>query len=177
MNFWFIHTWSHQGLPGSISAGRSHALHCVAEGSRPAADITWWKDGKVGKHNSLSHRGKSHFSLSTFTSLSDKICWKIIDSCNYCKGGMMAHINNIGLFNWTTVPPSYRYTSHILFFTPVPYWTASYVQFLQRPGESYLDGRTTSAVKVIVVIIVALWRWIHACEKNWYTMDNEINLE
>ena len=49
MNFWF--TYNYQGLPGSISAGRSHALHCVAEGSRPAADITWWKDGKVGKHN------------------------------------------------------------------------------------------------------------------------------
>ena len=42
-----LFNYSLQGLPGSISAGRSHALHCVAEGSRPAADITWWKDGKV----------------------------------------------------------------------------------------------------------------------------------
>ena len=36
-----------QGLPASISAGRSHTVHCTAEGSTPAADITWWKDGKV----------------------------------------------------------------------------------------------------------------------------------
>jgi len=34
------------GLPGSISAGKSQTIKCVAVGSKPAASITWWKDGQ-----------------------------------------------------------------------------------------------------------------------------------
>ena len=79
MEFWGTTFDPFQGLPGSISAGRSHALHCVAEGSRPAADITWWKDGKVSdtscpsSQTSLKHhlvegwKGRWHTFLSNVT--------------------------------------------------------------------------------------------------------------
>ena len=59
----------HQGLPGSISAGRSHSLQCEAEGSSPAADLEWWMDGQF-----LQRPREKYFEGRTISAVKVRHC-------------------------------------------------------------------------------------------------------